>query len=169
MSKFIEAWRTAGGQEPDAYFTRKYSNLCIMLEMKPGDIIVVPKLNVNTPLKDWETDGGAWEKTFSVLEVTEEYRFEPVAVPEWDGYKEFGHIIGVKIIGSCSYYQSDLANIISATFKSYQRAENRVSSRVISEAVKEIIAHLLETEEDSAGRDLPPCFSAVWRITRPKS
>ena len=89
-----------------------------------------------------------------MFEVTEDCRFEPVPVPEWDGYKEFGHIIGVKTLGSCSYYQSEISNIISATFRNYRSAENRLTSRVISEAVKELIAHLSETEEDSSGSDL---------------
>ena len=148
--KFIEAWRAAGAEEPDEWLARKYRNLCIIQEMKAGDIIVVPKLSMNTPCGDWE----AWDTTFTVLEVTEEYRFEPVAVPEWDGDKDFGNIIGVKVIGSCSYYQSDLANIISATFGNYRSPENRVHSRVISEAVKAVVEELIAIhDEDSAETD----------------
>ena len=151
FESFREAGKNAGWEESDAWFSRKYNNLCLMLEMKPGDIVVVPKLNINTPIGDWENDDGAWARTFTLLEVTEGYRFEAVPVPMWEGLKEFGHIIGVKIVGSWSYYQSDLAAIVSEAFKVpyHWNSESRITSDVVKGAVRELAAH----HEDSAGNE----------------
>ena len=150
VSKFIEAGRNAGWEDSESRLSRKYHNLCLMLKMKPGDIIIIPKLNMNTPLEDWATDGGAWEKTFTLLEVTEGYRFEPVAVPVWEDTKEFGHIIGVKVLGSYSYYQNDLTGIISETFKKpyHWNSESLITSEVIISAVQQLIAHNDDAEND---------------------
>ena len=163
FNKFCEAGKNAGWEGSYTWFIRKYSHLRLMLEMKPGDIIIVPKINMNTPLYDWKTDDGAWAKTFTLLEVTEGYRFEPVAVPEWDGYKEFGHIIGVKIIGSYSYYQSDITGMISEAFSIpyHWNPVSDVKSDVIIGAVKELIAHHEDASESQEDNMLSLVESAV--------
>ena len=74
-----------------------------------------------------------------MFEVTEGYRFEPVPVPAWDGWKEFGHITGVKILGSWSYHQNDITRIISRKFGSYRSPENRVKNEVMRDAVQELL------------------------------
>ena len=55
-------------------------------------------------------------------------------------YEDFGHIIGVKTLFSCSYHGDKLAPItISGKFKAYQKAVNRVNSSHFISALTELI------------------------------
>lgn len=103
-----------------------------MLEMRVGDIIVVPKINMNE-------NGNNDAYFFTVFKVTETYKFNPIQVPVWDNFKEFGHIIGVEKFASFSYSLDEFTRIISAKFKGYQSAVNRVYSEAFTNALDELM------------------------------
>ena len=124
--------KTGEWQESDSWFGRRYNILRIMFEMKAGDIIVVPKINMNE-------NGNNDSSFFTVFKVTEAYKFNPIQVPVWDNFKEFGHIIGVEKLASFSYSLDELTREISAKFKGYQSAVNRVYSEAFISALDELM------------------------------
>ena len=133
LESFARAGREIGGwEESDAWFSRRYNIIRVMLEMEAGDIIVVPKLNMRSE--------GFCADHFTLFTVTEGYTFEPVPVPAWRGEKEFGHVAGVNTFASFSYSLDEFTRIISAKFKGYQRPVNRVYSEAFINAVNELTA-----------------------------
>lgn len=150
LSTDIEGFKNAGkttGQwnESDDWFIRRHNILWIMCEMRTGDIVVVPKLNMR--------ETGFHSDYFTVFKVTDEYRFETISVPVWDNFKEFGHIIGVEIAGSFSYSRDEFTRIISAKFKGYQRPVNRVYSEVFINALEELMSRAKRNPDYAEGED----------------
>ncbi len=131
LDNFISAWKNKWGENDSDVDTmrRKYNTLCIMKEIKEGDILVIPKLDI--------TDGKDYPcRCFTVVECTKSYYFSVL-----DGYGDFGHVIGVKVLFSCSYHGDKLAPItVSGKFKAYQKAVNRVNSSQFISAVDELIS-----------------------------
>lgn len=150
LSTDVEGFKRVGKttgewDESDEWFPRRYKNLRIMLEMKIGDIVLVPKLNMRTT--------GYHSDYFTVFKVTDEYRFETISVPGWGGFKEFGHIIGVEIAGSFSYSRDEITRTISTKFRSYQNPENRVHKEVFSNAIEELMSRIKKNPDYAEGND----------------
>ena len=132
IEDFKTAWKAVWGENDadEKYMERKYNNLRIMKDFKEGDYIVIPKLDV-TGGKDYPC------KCFTVLECVEPYSF---SVLNKGKENDFGHIIGVKTIFSCSYHNDKLNPItISGKFKGYQRSINFVKDNNFKEALQELI------------------------------
>lgn len=151
ITEDFEGFKKAGKeigewQESDSWFLRRYNILRIMLEMKKGDIIVVPKINMN---ENGNNDNGF----FTVFKVTEPYKFNPIQVPVWGNFKEFGHVIGVEKFASFSYSLDEFTRIISAKFKGYQSAVNRVYSEAFKTALDELMKRQDDNPRYSGGED----------------
>ena len=131
IEEFMISWKKCWGENDsdDDTIKRKYNNLCIMQEIKPGDIIVIPKLDISK-------DKNEPCKCFTVVECTEPYRFSLL-----EEYEDFGHIIGVKVLFSCSYRGDKLAPMtVAGKFKAYQKAVSRVGNSDFINAIKELIS-----------------------------
>lgn len=128
--QFETAWKNKwGANDSDVEsIKRKYNNLRIMKDINVGDIIVIPKLDTTQDV-DYPC------RCFTVVECTQQYSFSVL-----EKYSDFGHVIGVSPLFSCSYHSDRLATItISGKFKAYQKAINRVGNSEFLEAVKELI------------------------------
>ena len=126
FESFLDGWTRAWGtyETVDEKRVRsKYRNLLIMREMQPGDIIVIPKVSEN---------GDSW-RSFTLVQCADSvYDFSPLT-------SDFGHIINVLPILSCSYDHDDASRTISAKFKAYQSAINRVYDSNFIIAVEQLI------------------------------
>ena len=130
FNDFLKGWEKAFGSNSDSYIRNKYNNIGIMLNMKKGDIIVVPKLSFD--------DVQEWRKNFTILECTEEYNFSTLNINARDN--DFGHYVGVKILCSCNYDYNLETILISSKFRSYQRSVNNVYNKDFCDAVDKLIA-----------------------------
>lgn len=115
---------------------KRYRILSVLLEIKPGDIIIVPKVSSS------DKDIG---KYFTVVECVKPYEFEPL--PQGD----CGHIIGVKILGTWDYSSAnENANAVGRVLKtfSFGKAVNRILNAEIIKVIDNLIATLPPTEND---------------------
>lgn len=135
--EFSEAWGKSLGKDDvtESYVRNKYNNIKNMLNMKKGDIIVVPKLSFDEVQE--------WWKNFTILECTEEYSFETINIK--DNYDDFGHYVGVKILCSCNYEYNRDAILVSSKFRSYQRAVNNIYNVDFCASVDNLIAEYQKT------------------------
>ena len=130
LEEFKTSWRDAwgGDDSEDDYIRRKYNNLLIMKEFQEGDIIVIPKIDINGN-KDYPC------QCFTVVKCRKPYSFSVL-----QNCGDFGHYVDVEILFSCSYYGDKLSPItIAGKFKAYQRAINRVGNDVFINALNELI------------------------------
>ena len=134
LEEYSEAFRKYW-DEPQSCIQRKYDRIRIMLDMKPGDLIIIPKLNLNAPLYDWEE----WNKYFAVVKVAGEYEFDPIK-PETRNYNEFGHVIPVEPVGSFHYERDDLTRTISGKFRGYQDPVNNVNKTEFIETLQALLS-----------------------------
>lgn len=129
LEKYTEAWlNTSWTDREPKKIKRKYNNIRIMLDIKEGDYIVIPKLclDIDYPCR-----------FFTVVECTSRYTFSPLTLENGD--KDFGHIIGVKPLFSCRYKLYYESIEISAKFNAYQSAVNNVWNEPFINAVKNLI------------------------------
>lgn len=133
FESYCDAWRRVwnDNKTDDEYIKRKYDRISYMKEMKSGDIIVVPKVNLK--------DKSKWN-SFTVLKVTGTYHFSPLKT-DGQGKTDFGHIIDVENLFSCSYQLSgtDAPLKISAKFNSYRSPINRVAIKEVKDAIDELL------------------------------
>ena len=120
-----------------------------MLNINPGDIIIIPKLNIDSPLGDWEMSY-EWAHTFTIVRCKEGYSFAPISTAGYSGDErnDFGHMIGVELLGSFSYAHNDSARTVSAKFKAYRKAVNNVYNEDFIKAAENLIAEK-ETGSDT--------------------
>ena len=130
---FVQTW--------NEYGKSRYAIISNMLNMNPGDIIVVPKLDTDSPLGDWKTSY-RWARTFTIARCTEGYSFAPISTAGYgnDVRNDFGHMIGVERIASFSYDYNDASRIISAKFKAYRKPVNNVYNADFIKAAESLIA-----------------------------
>ncbi len=129
VEEYTKAWRTVWQESTadDGYIRRKYNNINIMREMTEGDIIVIPKLNVNDE-SDW--------RSFTIAVVDKGgYSFDVM-----DGIGDFGHIIKVRDFFSCAYLHNESSRDIIKKFRSYQRAITRVHDETVIAAIDKLMA-----------------------------
>lgn len=126
---FLKAWNKVWTNDgSDSEKSRRYRNLRIMLEIKPDDLIIVPKVSLrkekNNPCR-----------SFSILKCVKPYDFK---IP--DGWDDFGNFITVRPLFSCPYNANNEARIISTKFKAYQSPINHVWNNDFIEAVGVLIS-----------------------------
>ena len=97
----------------------------IMTEMQPGDYIVIPKTNVKENYVC---------RSFIIARCKGKYRFEV-----FEGTEDFGHIIEVENVFSCSYDKNINSQTIAKKFTAYQSPVNRVRNADFIEAVDELV------------------------------
>lgn len=121
-----ESWRTT--DEARRYLRNKNSNLRKMLEMKEGDIILIPKF------PKWNM--------FSLYRVTGKYYFELEKE-----YEDYGHCIPVEIattypyeIDKCfTYNGNEATKIIHSKLRGYQTSINSVYNEEIIKAIESLL------------------------------
>ena len=135
---FKSGWQAQWGDTSDDAVQSKYKDISIMLEIEPGDYIIVPKISVqaNYVCKSFIIAKCKTKYSFSVLEKA----------------KDFGHIIEVEDIFSCGYDKDLFSQVIKSKFKGYQRPLNHVWDEKFIEAVEALI-HLHSIKPDEFEKD----------------
>ena len=128
----------------------RYNNLSIMLEIEPGDYIVVPKVSME---EDYVC------RSFVIAKCKKKYRFDVLLEAE-----DFGHIIEVEDVFSCSYDKNLHAQNIKSKFIAYQSPLNRVRSESFKESVDELV-RLHAEQPDEFEKDSADLISMVSRAT----
>jgi len=111
--------------DKEAY--NRYSILYPMIEMKKGDVVVVPKM------PDYDK--------FLVAIVEKPYFFDYKPKEERNGFEDFRHIIGIdkSNIKIFHYSSSNESKIITNKFKGYRSAVNNVWNNEFIKAVDELL------------------------------
>ena len=104
---------------------RRYNMLRIMLEIKEGDLIVIPKVSMQQM---------ATGRYFTIVKCRKPYEFTLS-----DGKNDFGHYIEVEPLVSCSYDSSGAAQVLSSYFGKYRRAVNRILDEGVMDAIDVLI------------------------------
>lgn len=128
----------------------RYNNLSIMLEIEPGDYIVVPKVSME---KNYVC------RSFVIAKCKKKYRFDVLSEVE-----DFGHIIEVEDVFSCSYDKNLHVQNIKSKFIAYQSPLNRVRSESFKESVDELV-RLHAEQPDEFEKDSADLISMVSRAT----
>ena len=118
-----------------SYITRKYNRLHLMTNMEFGDLIVIPKLNLDTP----RGDHTLWDKFFTVVKVTGKYDFDSVS-PMGSDWDDFRHVIKVEPIASFSYDYNNYTRTIKSSFGGYRDPVNNVNKEEFHEALRALLA-----------------------------
>lgn len=148
LDDYIHGWENAWGL-PDRnlnYVKNKYNNLKIMLEMKKGDLIIIPKVY------DYNS--------FTIVTVGGEYYFDKSEDVFKDGSNvdDFRHVIPIdleKSFKSISYHSCHESEIIKAKFRAYQYPVNRVYNKDVIESVNKILSTDMENlSEDKRYLDI---------------
>jgi hypothetical protein len=109
--------------DPDEEILRRHDILSRMTEVRPGDLLVVPKT------LDWNT--------LTICEAQSGYRFDSNSKTHWDDFK---HYIEIRNPKSYRYASSGDASLLSAKFKAYQSAVNNVWNVKTIEAIETLYA-----------------------------
>lgn len=121
-----ESWRTS--DEARRYLRNKNNNLRKMLEMKEGDIILIPKF------PEWDT--------FSLYRVSGKYYFD---LEKEKG--DYGHCISVEIAKEkpeeidkyFTYNGNDDTKVVHSKLRGYQTSINSVYNEEIIKAIKNLL------------------------------
>ena len=108
---------------------RYYWLLSVLMRIHKGDIILLPKVSINRPERG---------NYFTVVECTEDYSFAPLP------NNDFGHIIGVKILGTFDY--RDVNSKITLMFRF--RAINKINNPETIQSIEKLLCSLLPHEND---------------------
>lgn len=141
LEAFIDAWEKAdwnSNKDDKIAAPRRYAILSVLLKIRRGDIIIVPKLSL-----DNQSGVGQY---FSIVECVEEYSFEPL--PQ---YNDFGHIIGVKALGTFDYRaENESANYVAKLLMgiSLSKAVNQIRNQQTIQAVENLIDTLPPPDQD---------------------
>lgn len=132
---YISAWDSYWGQDDEINEKkeRKYNNLLLLKKIAVGDYIVVPKLSL---------DDGFDEpcRCFTLLQCVQEYSFNVLDGDTENGhFSDFGHIIGVKTVFSCSYDRDADSMTVAKSFRAYQSAVNNVWNATLTERIGKLI------------------------------
>lgn len=134
-ASFKAGWQKHWGSDlSDDTMRSKYNNLSIMLEIEPGDYIIIPKISTQ---EDYVC------RSFTIARCKSKYRF---SVYEEAG--DFGHIIEVEDAFSCDYDKNLLAQTIKSKFIAYQSPLNRVKNSAFIDAVDELVRMRAEQPEE---------------------
>lgn len=126
---FRDAWIKKGWSDENDGIHNRWLILYKMMNIKIGDIIVVPKVDAANRPPEFN------EKMFTLAECVGKYKFEPLTK-----YNDFGHIFPVKILLSAPYNSdSGAANFIGEKLNGrlpYGAAVNRIKNDQFIESVK---------------------------------
>jgi len=136
---------------PDKTMRSKFNNLSKMLEIEPGDYIVIPKISSK---KDYIC------QDFVIAKCKSKYRFSVL-----EDAKDFGHIIEVEDCISCGYQKNIWAQNIKSKFIAYQSPLNKVKSVTFIQAV-ETLVKLKNEKPDEFEIDSPDIVSMIGYGTR---
>ena len=119
-----EQWIANVPEDTREWFSRKYRNLSIMLNIKAGDTIIIPKVP-------------SWNQ-FTICKAAGTYQFKPLK--NYDG-DDFHHAIPIDVdsIREADYYSSEDAKNIHAKLRGYQSPINNVYNDVVINAVSRLI------------------------------
>ncbi len=132
---FLLGWKEQWGDpKPNDNPKGKYRNISIMKDMKPEDIIVIPKLTLKN-----ESDS----HSFTIVRVTGEYRFEPLN----ESSNDFGHIIPVEYVLSCPYEANTSSRKINKKMRAYQNPVNNCWNSEFCDSVTAIISEFASGED----------------------
>ena len=132
---FKAGWQTHWEKDlSDKVMKARYSNLRYMLEIEPGDYIVVPKVSVREEFVC---------KSFVIAKCKAKYRFSVL-----EEAKDFGHIIEVEDVFSCSYNKDINSQSIKSKFRAYQSPLNRVRNEEFKKAVDTLVCLHSEKPEE---------------------
>jgi len=106
------------GDKNDEEASKRFSILSRILEIKIGDILVIPKT------RNWQT--------LSICTVIKDYWFDDISLTMWDDFK---HCLKIDNLRSYSYDSCSEAKLISSKFIAYQSAINNVWSNTFVENV----------------------------------
>ncbi len=132
VAAYVEFLKENNPDETEEELTNEavkhYSRLLILTKIKIGDIILIPRVSIH------QSEVG---KYFTVAEVSAEYSFEPM--PE---HNDFGHVIGVKLLGTFDYYSENMAesyigNNLISSFRS--RIVSRINNPDMIRCVEELL------------------------------
>ena len=126
LEKWVESQTDAKPFEDDyKYYASKYKNLVKMLDIKAGDILIIPKV------PDYNT--------FTVCQASGRYTFT-----EPDGFdgNDYYHTIPINTatIREFNYHANEKCKIIHAKFRAYQSPINRVWNETVVQAVNNLIS-----------------------------
>ncbi|MCR5629976.1 restriction endonuclease [Eubacterium sp.] len=135
VEKFIQAWNDKWGKEDSSEDRkkRKYNNLAKMKEISVGDYIIIPKISIQDGYE------APW-RYFTVAKCKKEYEFK---LPE--KYDDFGHVIEVEVLFSCSYKYNKDSLLVSGKFRAYQYSINNVWN----DSFKKSIDNLIEENKEN--------------------
>lgn len=125
LEKWVKSKSDAKPFEDDyRYYASKYKNLVKMLEIKAGDILIIPKV------PDYNT--------FTVCQASDGYTFTK---PEGFDGDDYYHTISIDTasIRNFSYYANEKSKIIHAKFRAYQSPVNKVWNEDVVQAVNRLI------------------------------
>lgn len=119
----------------------KYKNLKTMLEMKKGDIVLIPKF------PQWNT--------LTIAQITEGYEYD---LDESIG--DFGHKLKIDINKAkyFAYDANEYSKLIHSKLRSYQSPLNRVQMAKVRKAMKTLI----DTESDTSIKDISEIVKASF-------
>lgn len=128
FESYLEGWAKAGWEADESYIRRKYNNLSIMKNIRPGDYIIVPRVSLDEG-KCYPCD------SFLVARCKSVYQFLPL-----DGVDDFCHTIELETedMFSCAYHYNNASQIISKKFKAYQSPLNNVHRGEFIKAIESL-------------------------------
>lgn len=114
--------------ENEKYYRSKYNNLSIMLDIRPGDILIIPKAPTSSQ--------------FTICRAGGKYEFTK---PEGFNGNDFYHMIPVSLesLREYNYHSSEDTGIIHAKLRAYQSPLNNVWNQTVKDAA----LRLLSTEQ----------------------
>lgn len=132
---FKGGWQTHWEKDlADETMRSKYKNISIMLEIEPGDYIVIPKVSVKEEYAC---------RSFVIAKCKAKYRFSVL-----EQARDFGHIIEVEDVFSCGYDKNIFSQSIKSKFIAYQSPLNRVKNESFIAAVDELVRLHTEKPDD---------------------
>ena len=108
---------------------RHYRLLLVLTRIHKGDIILLPKVSINRP---------SVGNYFTIAECTTEYSFAPLL------NNDFGHIIGVKLLGTFDYSAVD--SKINLAF--HYRVIDKINKPEIIQKIEKLLCSLSPPEND---------------------
>ncbi len=131
----------------------RYDILSLMLDIKPNDRIIVPKVNVN--VAEHSTD------FFTIAVCTAQYRFAPLSK-----YNDYGHIIEVDVEGSWIRYNEPRDSIEKAAkyivnmicnfhYGKFDVSNEKVDDNPLEMKFKEAVEYLIAPDKNPAPQNYP--------------
>ena len=100
-----------------------------MKEISIGDYIIIPKLKAD----------GKSGRFFTIVRCESGYEFNPIKIDQ-ENNTDFGHILRVTPLATFSYTNNQYSRKVSAKFRAYQNAVNRVNNEDFKEAVNQLLS-----------------------------